>query len=253
MTAELRKLNDSGLKSFSEWLNGGAVGSVPMALLTDPATSEALPVTILPSRHSFEDRYNFGIYLNDLLKELEPTVISRDRGLWSALALVWFDLICPPEASGERSPDKSYRYVLEADYQTYYRHLVRSPWQTVRDHGEHARFMLIRPKAVAHPLAIHGEILEQIAGRQRLFGSKPIVRAANAMYFDPKTGRPRTGVSGAGPGSAQRFGKVVRQFDLTFDPEMMTIEQFIDILPKEFSKWKAAMKDDAAKSASSAA
>lgn len=253
MTAELRKLNDEGLKLFSEWLGEGAVGAVPTDLMTNPRTSEVLPVAILPSRHTFTDRYEFGVYLNELLKGLEPTVISRDRGLWSALALIWFDLICPAELSGERSPDKSYRYVLEENYQTYYRHLVRSPWQCVRDHGENARFMLIRPNVVPQPLAVHGEILEQIAGRQRLFGSKPIVRAANAMYFDPTTGRPRKGVSGAGPGSAQRFGKVVRQFDLTFDPEVMTIEQFVDILPKEFSRWKTALKKESGKGLSSAA
>jgi len=253
MTTELRKLNDAGLQKFSDWLAEGAPGEIPLRLLTSPETSDQLPVSILPSRQAFNDRFEFGVYLNELLNGLDPTMISRDRGLWSALALVWFDLLCPPEASGERSPDKEYRYVLEANFQTYYRHLVRSPWQCIRDHGENARFMLIRPKEVADPLSIHGEILEQFGGRQRLFGSKPIIRAANAMYLDPVTGRPRKGVSGSGAGSALRFGKVVRQLDLTFDPETMTADQFIDILPKEFAKWKAAMNKASAKAISSAA
>lgn len=253
MTTELRKLNDAGLKKFSEWLADGATGDIPLELLTSPKTSDKLPVSILPSRHTFKDRFEFGVYLNELLKGLDPTIISRDRGLWSALALVWFELLCPADAAGARSPDKEYRYILEGNFQTYYRHLVRSPWQCVRDHGENARFMLIRPKEVDHPLSIHGEILEQFGGRQRLFGSKSIIRAANAMYLDPLTGRPRKGVSGSGAGSALRFGKVVRQLDLTFDPETMTPDQFIDILPKEFTKWKTAMHRASAKSVSSAA
>jgi hypothetical protein len=244
MNRALRKLNDSGLAQFSTWLSSGASGSIPLTLLTDPSTSDALPIDVsVPLQEDFTDRYEFGVYLNQLLSHFDTTAISRDRGLWSAMALLWFDLLCPPDkATGERSPDKEYRYILEANYQTYYRHLVRSPWQCVRDHGDSAKFMLIRPKKVDHPLSIHGEILEQIAGRQRLFGSKSIVRAANAMYFDPKSGRPRRGVAGAGPGSALRFGKVVRQLDLTFDPELMTVDQFIHVLPKEFSKWKDAMK-----------
>ncbi len=242
MTSALRKLNDNGLAQYSAWLADGASGSIPVALLTDPSTSDALSTKVIPSRDSFENRYEFGLYLIDLLKDLETTTISRDRGLWSALALRWFDLLCPPDPkTGERTPAKEYRYILEANHRTYYRHLVRSPWQCVRDHGSNARFLLIRSKKAEHPLSFHGEILEQIAGRQRLFGSKPIIRVANAMYLDPKSGRPRNGVAGAGPGSAQRFGLVVRQLDLTFDPEVMTAAQFIDVLPKEFSKWKDAM------------
>lgn len=110
----------------------------------------------------------------------------------------------------------------------------------VRDHGENAKFMLIRPKDVPYPLSIHGEILEQFGGRQRVVGSKPIIRAANAIYLDPATGRPRKGVAGAGPGASLRFGKVVRQLDLTFDPEVMSTDEFIEVLPKEFAKWKEA-------------
>lgn len=244
MTAELRKLNDKGLATFAAWIADGAEGTAPVALLLDPETSDKLPVSILPARHEFKDRLEFGAYLVDLLKGLDAHVISRDTGLWSALALIWFDLLCPPGKDGVRKVDKGYRYILSGSFQTYYRHLVRSPWQLYRDHGENARFMLIRPREVPHPLSIHGEILEQFGGRQRVMGSKPIIRAANHMYIDQATGKPRKGVAGAGPGAALRFGKVVRQLDLTFDPEMMSPEEFIAVLPKEFSKWRAAMASD---------
>lgn len=251
MSKEFRKLNDEGIRLFAEYLADGAIGATPVHLLTDPSTSDTLPAAAYPAQKEFSDRFEFGVYLNELLKGLDPVQISRDRGLWTALALYWFDNICPPGKNGERKVDREYRYILSGHYNTYYRHLVRSPWQCVRDHGENARFMLIRPRDVDHPLAIHGEILEQIGGRQRLFGSKAIVRAANAMYLDAKTGRPRKGVSGNREGSALRFGKVVRQFDLTFDPDTMSVEEFIDILPKEFSKWKKAMNSSGAEKNSS--
>jgi hypothetical protein len=238
MTTALRKLNERGVREFARWLADGADGAAPLNLLADPETSDPLPVAVFTTLSTFPDRYEFGVYLNGLLSDFDPVAISRDQGLWSALALVWFDLICPVGPDGSRRVDKEYRYILSGSYQTYYRHLVRSPWQLVRDHGENSRFMLIRSNDVPNPLSIHGEILEQFGGRQRIVGSKPIIRAANAIYLDTDTGRPRKGVAGAGPGASLRFGKVVRQLDLTFDPEAMSTDEFIGILPKEFDRWR---------------
>ncbi|MER9649026.1 hypothetical protein [Mesorhizobium sp. M0199] len=191
---------------------------------------------------NFKDRYEFGIYLRTMLSSLDPAVIANDQGIWSALALYWFDVLCPATAAGKREPDKEYRYVLSDDYRHYYRHLVRSPWQLVRDHGVNAQFLLISPKQQAHPLTVHGEILEQFGGRQQVLASKPIIAAASKMYFDTKTGRPRTGVAGSGRGSARRFGMVLRQLDLTYDPECMADVAFVGILPGEFDRWKRKAK-----------
>ena len=112
-----------------------------------------------------------------------------------------------------------YRYILSSDYRYYYRHLVRSPWQLVRQHGKFAQLLLIAPQKQDFPLSVHGEILEQFGGRQQVLSSRPIVEAAFKMYFDTSTNRPRRGVAGSGRGSARRFGLVLRQLDLTYDSE----------------------------------
>ncbi len=83
-------------------------------------------------------------------------------GLWSALALVWFDLICPPSQGGQRKPKETYWYVFEKNYKTYYRHLIRTPWQCVRDHGDNARFMLTGSKQDPNPLSVHGKSLSRL-------------------------------------------------------------------------------------------
>lgn len=183
MNGDLRKLNEKGIRQFADWLRNGAEEPVPIGLISDQETSDPLLATVIPSRREFPDRYVFGVYLNELLKNLDPVSISRDQGLWSAMALVWFDLLCPSLGDGSRKVDKEYRYILSGSYQTYYRHLVRSPWQLVRDHGENSRFMLIRPNEIPNPLS---------------------------------------------------------QLDLTFDPEAMSTDEFIGILPKEFAKWRHA-------------
>jgi hypothetical protein len=130
-TQEFRKLNDEGLTRFTEWVLGGAPGVPPSNLLTDPVTSQPLPATINPAALTFRDRYQFGQYLVDLLAPLDMAAMSHDRGLWSALALLWFDQLCPTSAGGQRKVEKEYRYILSADFRHYYRHLVRSPWQLV--------------------------------------------------------------------------------------------------------------------------
>ena len=207
-----------------------------VASLINP--SEPLAFKIEPATARFGDRYMFGIYLRTLLKDFDFTEVSGDTGLWSAFALKWFDRLCPADAQGNRNPKEEYYYVLSSDYRHYYRHLVRSPWQLVKDHGEAARFLLISPQKRAHPLSVHGEILEQFGGRQQILGSRPIIRAANKLYFDQKNERPRRGVAGNSRGSARRFGLVLRQLDLTYDPECMSEDALIDLLPKEFDRWR---------------
>lgn len=246
MAARFRKLNEAGMSAFRDYIRDGAVGPPPLSLLDSPETSAPLSSAIQPGSGLFDDRYMFGVYLNTLLKGFDPATISSDSGLWSALALHWFDRLCPPDVGGNRSPKQEYLYLLSADYRHYYRHLVRSPWQLVKDHGEASRFLLISPRKQMHPLSVHGEILEQFGGRQQVLGSRPIIKAANKLYFDRKKARPRTGVAGNGRGSARRFGLVLRQLDLTYDPECMSDNAFIGILPDEFEKWRRLMAKEQA-------
>lgn len=238
MAEKFRKLNEAGIAEFTDYIRSGAEGTPPYDLLSSPATSVPLTHSIQPGTAQFDNRYHFGVYLNTLLKDFDSASISADAGLWSALALFWFDRVCPPNSSGERSPEKEYRYVLSSDYRHYYRHLVRSPWQLVKDHRAASRFLLISPRKQVHPLSVQGEILEQLGGRQQVLGSTPIIKAANKLYFDEKKDRPRTGVAGRGRGSANRFGTVLRQLDLTFDPECMSETALIETLPHEFDRWR---------------
>lgn len=236
---EFRKFNEEGLRRFAEWLLAGATGVRPSGLLSDPATSQPLPVTINPASRTFRDRYEFGQYLVKLLEPLDMAAMSHDRGLWSALALFWFDQLCPAVASGQRKVEKEYRYILSTDFRHYYRHLVRSPWQLVRDHGQNAVFLLLPPVDTPNPLRRHGEILEQLGGRQAVLRSRPVIAEASRLYADPTTGRPYKGVSGSGKGSARRLALVLQQFDLTFDADSMRTGKLLKLLPQEFERWTA--------------
>ena len=238
MSNPFRKLNEIGIARFREYVRGGGEGAAPVELLTSVETSAPLSHKIQPGSGDFADRYMFGIYLNTLLKEFDPLSIGSDAGLWDALALHWFDRLAPIQSGGRRVLRKEYHYLLSSDYRHYYRHLIRSPWQLFRVHGEAAKFVLIAPRESTYPLSVHGEILEQMGGRQQVLGSRSIMAAANRLYFDARKGRPRTGVAGNSRGSARRFGLVLRQLDLTYDPAAMTDESFSAILPTEFDRFK---------------
>jgi hypothetical protein len=172
------------------------------------------------------------------LASLDPGLISNDRGLWTWLALYLFDQLCPTGPDGKRKLDKQYRYILSADYRHYYRHLVRTPWQLTRDHGPNSRFLLLATNEGANPLRRHGDILEQLGGTQSIIRSRPIIAEASRLYSDPLTGRPRKGAAGKGGGSIRRFARVLRQLDLTFDPEFMPPGGLSAVLPVEFDAWE---------------
>ncbi|MBP3127364.1 hypothetical protein [Thalassospira sp. ER-Se-21-Dark] len=238
MQKVLRKLNDKGTYEFRQYILSGAVGEPPYYLLEDKETSSPLKQKVALGSGVFEDRYQFGVYLNSLLSEFNPAEISGDSGLWNALALFWFERICPKMQNGDRDTKKEYKYILSEDFRHYYRHLIRSPWQLVKDHGASSQFLLISPKKRKFPLSTQGEIFEQLLARQQIFGSSSIIRAANKLYFDQVSFRPKTGVAGRGRGCAQRFGLVLRQLALTYDAEQMSEEALIGILPGEFERWK---------------
>lgn len=240
MTKSFRKLNDAGIEQFRNYLRNGAQGAPPIELLTNTATSVPLSHNINPGGADFANRHLFGIYLNTLLKDFDPQSISADSGLWDALSLFWFNRLAP-ELPGGRIIRKEYHYLLSSDYRHYYRHLVRSPWQLVRTHGQNARFILIAPRDGAHPMSVHGEILEQMGSRQQVLSNRSIIKAANLLYFDETKGRPKTGVAGNARGSARRFGIVLRQLDLTFDPQEMDDQSFAEILPHDFNRWRPSV------------
>jgi hypothetical protein len=238
MADTLRRLNQTGIAQFAEYLREGAVGTPPVHLLKHPDTSEPLAVTIKVVDRDYPNRYEFGRDLAVKLSPLDPATISNDRGLWSWLALYLFNQICPPGSDGKRKLDQQYRYILSSDYRHYYRHLVRTPWQLSRDHGPHSRFLLLATNDTPDPLRRHGDILEQLGGTQSIIRSRPIIAEASRLYSDPISGRPRKGAAGKGGGSIRRFARVLRQLDLTFDPELMPPGGLSAILPVEFDGWK---------------
>jgi len=247
MTDIVRVLTDAGIARFAAYLASirtGETGPVPLELLADPVTSASLEANIeverMASGKPFVDRYEFGIYLREQLKKIDHRSISRNYGLWTWLALYYFDQLCAVEVDGARKPraDEAYILAREFKYDSYYRHLVRTAWLAASEHNDFSRVLLVPAgKPGATPLGQRGEIIEQLAGRQSIFGSSTIIEGAYRLYFDSEKGRPKRGAGGSGAGSPRRLALVVQQLDLTYDLRASTAQQFLGLLPKEFDRW----------------
>ncbi|HEX5136374.1 MAG TPA: hypothetical protein VFY93_05340, partial [Planctomycetota bacterium] len=85
-----------------------------------------------------------------------------------------------------------------------------------------------------------GEASEQILSRQHLLTNREFFKALDALYVEDNQARWRlkVGAGGTGPGSLRRLGKVIRQFDLTFDLYGMDSSQILALLPREFERYR---------------
>jgi hypothetical protein len=238
MSDKLCEFTGEGMIAFSQWLRSGAPGNVPNDLLTDSTYSSPLCETDLLTRDRFADRYSFGCRLVELLIRFDSHTISYRRSLWSWLAAWYFDQLCEIDGSGKRILRKEYVY-FPYNERLYYRHLVRTPWYVVSQHGETARFLLISTRSDDQwPLSRQSYLLDQLAARQFVIASQTLVGAARRLYTDKFSGRPTRGAGAKGSGSPRRLALIANQLALTYDIRDMPTDNFLKLLPEEFvARW----------------
>lgn len=195
--------------------------------------SDPLRLAIGRPSASFDSRDDLGVALVDLLDGLEVGEIQTDAGLWVWLSLSLIEQLCPSDQSGRRKPGQIDRYLLQPDnHRTRYRHLVRTAWSLVRVHSSAARFML------SGRLHVHGEAAEQLGAYQDVITCKPLIATIGSLVWDIDRARLKRGFGGSGPGFARRVQVVAKQFGLTYDLHSIRPEQILDLLPREFDRFR---------------
>lgn len=238
MPDKLCEFTSEGIAAFSKWLRSGAPDNVPNDLLVDPVFSTPMCETELLTKERFLDRYSFGCRLVQLLRLFDSHAISYKRGLWSWLAAWYFDQLCEIDGSGKRLLRKEYVYAPQNE-RYYYRHVVRTPWYVVSQHGEAAKFLLISTRNDdPAPLSRQSALLDALAARQFVIASTTLVGAARRLYTDKFTGRPTRGAGAKGSGSPRRLALIANQLALTYDIRDMPTDNFLRLLPDEFlARW----------------
>jgi hypothetical protein len=209
---------------------------VPMEWLTDDTMTTVVPEVSRIDRPGFATKREAADYLQNLLAPIDGKDLFRDVGLWSWLSFFYFDDVCPAK-NGRRKPGASPRHILEPDVWTRrYRHLLASPLFVLKNLPNHNRLFL------EAPLAEFGDVAEQFLSRFFLMRIPGVAQASEMLYFDPATNRPKAGLcpkwQNAKAGDLRnRLPTRVEQLSRTYDIQVLTGDQLLTLLGKEFAGW----------------
>lgn len=231
----LRRFNPKGIEAFSQFLDQiHASGDVrtPDFLLESTAYTDAVTPTI--ETQDFDPRitrYEAGLALRELLAPL-PNRLDADAGLWSWLSARHFTVLCKV-SKGRLKPGERARWIPNTGSFRYYRHLLAGPYLLIGAHADDPkRALAVLTGHISEP----GDIAEQMASRQEIITNANLMEAITKLYIDQDTKKPKRGASS----NARRLAVVIDQLDLTWDVYGVTAESFLELLPKEFNKFRTA-------------
>ena len=237
---KVRRFNDKGIRKMGQLIDSLTTEKpqhYPSELLTDPSYAEIIGDEIEIDKRSFSNRFEVGKYFNAKFANTDIKNVKRNRGLWSWLALFYFDEICNKDSEGNPKPGERARWIPEIwNFRKYYRHLLAGPYRiynAFRDEPEIALALLCTsPKQP-------GEVVEQLTSRQELVTNSSIIEASTKLYVAVQGNSHKRGAAGKGPGSARRLADIFAQLDLTWDLYSMEADEILEMLPSEFDRFKS--------------
>ena len=236
--AKVRILSRKGMDLFGDYIEEVRRGSneaPPVQKLEQSPWSLEFSQEVEVGDLSATTRLELGQYLVMLFEShnVDRKLLVDNPGLWSWLALLWFDKLCPPDGEGNRKVKETARYVCSRDYTDYYRHLVAAPWDIFSIHGEYSRVMLLTL------LYRHSDIAEQFAAPQEIISNKELIKVLDKLYWDPVKKKPKDGIqSRQKAGNHRRLKSWIQQIARTYDLRSMSAEEIRSLLPSEFDVWK---------------
>jgi hypothetical protein len=232
---KIRLLNEAGLEAFNEYLfklNNKIDVPVPYYLLNDNESSELCELDIELDKRLFETRFELGCYLVEIFKGKTMQPYNGHIGLWSWLALYWFDQLCPKKDDKHISREKP-NFILSKNYNHRPRHSVFMTWQLVSKYGEVVKYLMSKEPSV------RGEITEILMGTQEILSSQGVMELASTLYSAEEGRGFKKGAGGRGPGTSGRLTKWLGQIKRTYDVNSMTQAELFLLLPKEFEKFQS--------------
>lgn len=236
--AAIRVLTDRGMELFRNYileLKDTPQNPPPINRLSQKPWSSEFSTHIEVENLSATTRMQLGKYLVELfqVKGVDRRDILNNPGMWSWLALLWFDNLCPVQSDGARKVLETPHYICSSHYTDYYRHLVAASWDIYYLHREISRLFLWTP------LYIHNDFIEQLASRQSIITNKALIEAFDHLYWDSKSGRPKSGAQSRDKlGNFRRLQSFIKQVELTYDLRAMSAGEIIALLPSEYDPWE---------------
>jgi hypothetical protein len=236
---KLRRLNEGGVLQFREFLQrireGAEFHPSPAILHIDDYSPRVVPAIEI-AHAGFANKFAAAEYLAGVLAPLQSAAIFSDVGLWSWLALFYFDQLSPKNAEGRRLPREDYHYIpsLGTGWPTD-RHLLAGAYKLYMLHGRYSR-LLLHPKVHEH-----GRFVYDLGFRRDLVTNRGLIEAIDLLYWNVKHNRPKRGATTASrPGNLRRLISVLQQLDFNYDLYGMTAAEIVALLPAEFDPWRPA-------------
>lgn len=238
--ARLHRLTADGIDRFQKFLDSQGSDEAEVydfQLLQEGMYSEvAGKGPEVENDFAFTTRLDIAPRLSSIFDAAELPDPAIDRGVWCWLSWYWFEELCPVDELGRRRPKGSERWVLNLDYNRYYRHLLAGPWyiyETHRADPDRARALLCTK--VTDP----GELVGQIAAYQEFVSNPGLVEMVTRLYFDQEANALKRGHASKEAGGARRLVKVIRQLEMVWDLYSTTADEFMSLLPREFDRFLA--------------
>ncbi|MCR4307998.1 MAG: hypothetical protein NUV80_05540 [Candidatus Berkelbacteria bacterium] len=234
---KLARFNNAGISAFRETLEYHRKGGrdertqelVVSSNLIEPTDTEFTIAT-----ENIETRLDLAKSVLKQLSNLELKSVMEDVGLWAWLSAALFDVVCPADDNGNRSPGKDYRHVPSEGFRDFYRHLIRGPVRVLNlfeDNVNDARIVFCQPPNAP------GDFVEQLASRQERVTSQSVIKVASDIFFDDSQKRPKKGAGAntAKPGTLRRYLNVLDQLDLTYDLYTISSSELLSLLPEDLN------------------
>lgn len=240
MTRQMKIFKPAGVQRFRDIidvLQNEPEQTISLDWIHDESYAKVITPEIQLEPRKFKNKLDVAVTLLPVIEDLNLPEKYYHQGLWGWLSAFFFESVCPANSSGERKAGKAYRYIPPANrnWRTVYRHLLAGP---VRLYGIHNLDIKILFHA---PVQTLGDFTEQLSSRQELAASRGALEAADLLYWDRESDRPKTGARTTGdePGSLRRYVSILRQLMLTYDLFSLDARSILNLLPKkEFDPWK---------------
>ncbi|MDD3586072.1 MAG: hypothetical protein PHQ75_02715 [Thermoguttaceae bacterium] len=242
---QLREFKTDGIEEFRKYLRfcRDNKDSISKRLIPQPPPpfhlleDDSLTIPILPRIELEQKRLplkkDIADYLHPKFLSLPMEKKMKCAGLWSWLALFYYDSVCP-SIDGVREVYNDYRYIFEPTCSYYYyRHLVFMTWRIKEITPDHNRLML------ASPTHIQDVLCTTILKSLYLTRIPCIFEVIDRLYWDEKLQGPKKGciTTKTKPGGLEhRLTIRIRQLEKTYDLLSLSADQLLELLGEEFSQ-----------------
>lgn len=246
ITSEVRTFTKEGLDAFRAWLDH-AESNVPKRRISEPPPTEILvddrcsklvglggPLLQRP----FERKYDLGMEVCRAVGRENAEKLLNMPNVWAWLSLFFHETTFPRDKDGRWFTGERSRHIIQTiqgrRQDQSHRHLVKSAVTNVLRFGEYA--VVLMGTEIGQ-----SKIEEQVMSRrvdQPLAYHKEFVKTLYRIYWDAENDDLKSGARGEGPGSIMHMIDLLTQFDLTFDISSLEVDDFMRLLPVDFSRFR---------------